>query len=309
MSPLSNRTVATIGSGVMAESIIAGLLRGKLVEPDRIVGSEPRVDRREELASQYGVRMVASNLEAARDADVILLSVKPQTLTKVGHELGGNLRPEQLVVSIVAGANCNVLTNLLDHREVVRSMPNTPAQIGRGVTVWYATPEVTELQCDQARVLLRALGTDLQVEDERFVEMATAVSGTGPAYVFLVMEALIDAAVHLGFPRHVAHDLVIETLEGSTAFAKATAQHPAVLRNMVTSPGGTSAAAIHELESGRLRTVLSEAVWASYRRTVELGAELEKGLGLNEGQAPEPADGKPTNGARPRGSTARPSGR
>jgi pyrroline-5-carboxylate reductase len=309
MSPLSNRTVATIGSGVMAESIIAGLLRGKLVEPDRIVGSEPRVDRREELASQYGVRMVASNLEAARDADVILLSVKPQTLTKVGHELGGNLRPEQLVVSIVAGANCNVLTNLLDHREVVRSMPNTPAQIGRGVTVWYATPEVTELQCDQARVLLRALGTDLQVEDERFVEMATAVSGTGPAYVFLVMEALIDAAVHLGFPRHVAHDLVIETLEGSTAFAKATAQHPAVLRNMVTSPGGTSAAAIHELESGRLRTVLSEAVWASYRRTVELGAELEKGLGLNEGQAPEPAGGKPTNGARPRGSTARPSGR
>jgi pyrroline-5-carboxylate reductase len=293
----------------MAESIIAGLLRGKLVEPDRIVGSEPRVDRREELASQYGVRMVASNLEAARDADVILLSVKPQTLTKVGHELGGHLRPEQLVVSIVAGANCNVLTNLLDHRQVVRSMPNTPAQIGRGVTVWYATPEVTEEQCDQARVLLRALGTDLQVEDERFVEMATAVSGTGPAYVFLVMEALIDAAVHLGFPRHVAHDLVIETLEGSTAFAKATAEHPAVLRNMVTSPGGTSAAAIHEMESGRLRTVLSEAVWASYRRTVELGAELEKGLGLNEGQAQEPADGKADNGARPRGTAARPSGR
>jgi pyrroline-5-carboxylate reductase len=309
MSPLSNRTVATIGSGVMAESIIAGLLRGKLVEPNRIVGSEPRIERREELASQYGVRMVASNLEAARDADVILLSVKPQTLTKVGHELGGHLRPEQLVVSIVAGANCNVLTNLLDHRQVVRSMPNTPAQIGRGVTVWYATPEVTELQCDQARVLLRALGTDLQVEDERFVEMATAVSGTGPAYVFLVMEALIDAAVHLGFPRHVAHDLVIETLEGSTAFAKATAEHPAVLRNMVTSPGGTSAAAIHEMESGRLRTVLSEAVWASYRRTVELGAELEIGLGLNEGQAQEPADGKANNGARPHGTAARHFGR
>jgi pyrroline-5-carboxylate reductase len=139
--------------------------------------------------------------------------------------------------------------------------------------------------------------------------MATAVSGTGPAYVFLVMEALIDAAVHLGFPRHVAHDLVIETLEGSTAFAKATAEHPAVLRNMVTSPGGTSAAAIHEMESGRLRTVLSEAVWASYRRTVELGAELEIGLGLNEGQAQEPADGKANNGARPHGTAARHFGR
>ena len=296
MSSLSNSRVATVGSGVMAESIIAGLLRGKLVPPGRIVGSEPRAERRDELAGQYGVRMVASNVEAVRDADVILLSVKPQTLTKVGHELSGHLAPGQLVVSIVAGANCNVLTNLLDHRQVVRSMPNTPAQIGRGVTVWYATPEVSEEQCGKARALLQALGTDLKVDDERFVEMATAVSGTGPAYVFLVMEALIDAAVHLGFPRHVAHDLVIETLEGSTAFAKATAQHPAVLRNMVTSPGGTSAAAIHELESGRLRTVLSEAVWASYRRTVELGAELEKGLGLNEGE-PDGNGGRRAGGA------------
>jgi pyrroline-5-carboxylate reductase len=285
MSPLSNRTVATIGSGVMAESIIAGLLRGKLVGPGQIIGSEPRPERRQELERQYGVRMTGSNVEAASGADVVLLSLKPQTLTKVGHELAGHLNPGQLVVSIVAGANCKVLQTLLDHRPVVRSMPNTPAQIGRGMTVWYATPEVSEEQSDQAKVLMRALGSELQVEDERFVEMATAVSGTGPAYVFLVMEALIDAAVHLGFPRHVAHDLVIETLEGSTAFAKATAQHPAVLRNMVTSPGGTSAAAIHELESGRLRTVLSEAVWASYRRTVELGLDLEKGLGIDEGSA------------------------
>ena len=293
----------------MAESIIAGLLRGKLVGSDQIVGSEPRPERRDELTSRYGVRMVASNLEAATGADVILLSVKPQTLTKVGHELGGHLNPNQLVVSIVAGATCRVLTSLLDHREVVRSMPNTPAQIGRGITVWYATPEVTGTQCDQARVLLQALGTDLQVEDEKFVEMATAVSGTGPAYVFLVMEALIDAAVHLGFPRHIAHDLVIETLEGSTAFAKATAQHPAVLRNMVTSPGGTSAAAIHELESGRLRTVLSEAVWASYRRTVELGADLEKGLGLDEGQADGTSSGRGASGAHPGASAGRRSGR
>jgi pyrroline-5-carboxylate reductase len=296
MSPLSNRTVATIGSGVMAESIIAGLLRGKLVGPGQIIGSEPRPERREELQRQYGVRMTASNVEAAAGADVVLLSLKPQTLTKVGRELSGHLNPSQLVLSIVAGANCKVLQTLLDHRPVVRSMPNTPAQIGRGMTVWYATPEVSEEQSDQAKVLMRALGAELQVEDERFVEMATAVSGTGPAYVFLVMEALIDAAVHLGFPRHVAHDLVIETLEGSTAFAKATAQHPAVLRNMVTSPGGTSAAAIHELESGRLRTVLSEAVWASYRRTVELGLDLEKGLGIDEGSAVGIADARRRDG-------------
>ncbi|HEX7431758.1 MAG TPA: pyrroline-5-carboxylate reductase [Candidatus Limnocylindrales bacterium] len=296
MSPLSNRTVATIGSGVMAESIIAGLLRGKLVGPGQIIGSEPRPERRQELERQYGVRMTGSNVEAATGADVVLLSLKPQTLTRVGRELAGHLNPGQLVVSIVAGANCKVLQTLLDHRPVVRSMPNTPAQIGRGMTVWYATPEVSEEQSHQAKVLMRALGSELQVEDERFVEMATAVSGTGPAYVFLVMEALIDAAVHLGFPRHVAHDLVIETLEGSTAFAKATAQHPAVLRNMVTSPGGTSAAAIHELESGRLRTVLSEAVWASYRRTVELGLDLEKGLGIDEGPAVGSTDARRRDG-------------
>jgi pyrroline-5-carboxylate reductase len=155
-------------------------------------------------------------------------------------------------------------------------MPNTPAQLRRGMTVWYATPQVTERQRAQAAALLAAIGAELRVEDEKFVAMATAVSGTGPAYVFLVMEALIDAAVHLGFPRHIAHDLVIETLEGSTLFAKASGMHPAQLRNMVTSPGGTSAAAIHELEKGRLRTVLSEAVWAAYHRTDELGRQLEE---------------------------------
>jgi len=180
------------------------------------------------------------------------------------------------VISILAGATTRALGDLLQHRQIVRSMPNTPARLGKGMTVWYATPEVSEIQRDQAGALLRTLGAELQVDDEKLVAMATAVSGTGPTYVFLVMEALIDAAVHLGFPRHVAHDLVIETLEGSTLFAKSSGLHPAELRNMVTSPGGTSAAALHELESGRLRTVLSEAVWAAFRRTEELSKQLEE---------------------------------
>jgi pyrroline-5-carboxylate reductase len=165
-------------------------------------------------------------------------------------------------------------------------MPNTPARLGKGVTVWYATPETTLEQREQAAFLLGALGVQIEVDDEKMVAMATAVSGTGPTYVFLFMEALIDAAVHLGFPRHVAHDLVIETLEGSTLFAKQSAMHPAELRNMVTSPGGTSAAALHELESGRLRTVLSEAVWAAYRRTVELGDQLEASVGRPAPETP-----------------------
>ena len=162
-------------------------------------------------------------------------------------------------------------------------MPNTPARLGKGMTVWYATPETTDEQRAQAAALLGALGHEIEVDDEKMVAMATAVSGTGPTYVFLVMEALIDAAVHLGFPRHIAHDLVIETLEGWTLFAKQSGMHPAELRNMVTSPGGTSAAALHELESGRLRTVLSEAVWAAYRRTVELGDQLEATVAPGDG--------------------------
>jgi pyrroline-5-carboxylate reductase len=273
--PLANSTIATVGSGVMAEAMIAGLLRAKLVDPAQIVASHPRADRRAELVRSYGVRTVEANLTAVEAADVIVLAIKPQMLRRVGRELAGALKEGQLVISIIAGASTKALANALRHTQVVRSMPNTPAQLGRGMTVWFAMPDVTGNQREQAQVLLGALGEQLQVDDEKLVAMATAVSGTGPTYVFLVMEALIDAAVHLGFPRHIAHDLVIETLEGSTLFAKASGMHPAQLRNMVTSPGGTSAAALHELESGRLRTVLSEAVWAAYRRTEELARNLE----------------------------------
>jgi pyrroline-5-carboxylate reductase len=242
------------------------------------VASHPRAERREQLEREYGVRTVTSNVEAVDGADVILLGIKPQMLGRVGREIGPHLHRGQLVVSVLAGATTAALTGILGHDQVVRSMPNTAARLGKGVTVWYATPETTEEQRGQAAALLSALGHQLEVDDEKMVAMATAVSGTGPTYVFLVMEALIDAAVHLGFPRHVAHDLVVETLEGSTLFAKQSGLHPAELRNMVTSPGGTSAAALHELESGRLRTVLSEAVWAAFRRTVELGEQLEAGI-------------------------------
>ena len=276
MPPLHDRTIATVGSGVMAEAMIAGLLRGHQVEPSQIVASHPRADRRAQLERDYGIRVCASNAEAARGADVVVLGIKPQMLLRVGRELAGQLHDGQLVISIMAGGTTTALSTILRHRQIVRSMPNTPARLGKGMTVWYATPEVTAEQREQASALLRALGAELAVDDERMVAMATAVSGTGPTYVFLVMEALIDAAVHLGFPRHIAHDLVIETLEGSTLFAKSSGMHPAELRNMVTSPGGTSAAALHELESGRLRTVLSEAVWAAFRRTEELGDSLER---------------------------------
>ncbi len=289
MSPLSKATIATVGSGVMAEAMIGGLLRGELVTPAQVVASHPRQERREALEREYGIRTVAANADAVRDADVILLGIKPQMLERVGRDIGPHLRRGQLVLSVLAGATTKALIGMLGHDQVVRSMPNTPARLGKGVSVWYATPQTTEEQRAQAGALLGALGHQLEVDDEKMVAMATAVSGTGPTYVFLVMEALIDAAVHLGFPRHVAHDLVIETLEGSTLFAKQSGLHPAELRNMVTSPGGTSAAALHALESGRLRTVMSDAVWAAFRRTVELGDQLEASIEASD-----------KDGARPR---------
>jgi pyrroline-5-carboxylate reductase len=288
VSQLEKRTIATIGSGVMAEAMIAGLLRGKLVEPDQVVASHPRIERRDELGVAYKIRTVASNVEAVEGADVVLLAIKPQMLARVGREIGPHLKQGQLVLSILAGATTAAIAGTLGHDQIVRSMPNTPARLGKGMTVWYATPSTTAEQRTQAAALLGSLGAQIEVDDEKMVAMATAVSGTGPTYVFLVMEALIDAAVHLGFPRHVAHDLVVETLEGSTLFAKQSAMHPAELRNMVTSPGGTSAAALHELESGRLRTVLSEAVWAAFRRTVELGDQLEASVATGDAKPGRP---------------------
>ena len=267
--------VGIVGAGVMAEAMIAGLLADHAVAPDRLLASHPRRERRDALAERHGIHPVAANREVLSDADVVVLAVKPQMVAAVMRELRGRLAPGQVVVSIVAGATIRSLTSGLDHAAVVRAMPNTPSQIRRGMTVWTASPTTSARQRDRARAVLRAVGDERQVDDESFVAMATALSGTGPTYLFAVMEALIDAGVHLGFPRELAHDLVAETLIGSSEYAMRSGLHPAQLRNAVTSPGGTSAAAIYELEKGRIRTVFSDAVWAAYRRTLELGERLE----------------------------------
>ena len=267
--------VGIIGAGVMAEAMIAGLLADRAVVPDRLLASHPRRERREALAERHGISPVAANRDALVDGDVIVLAVKPQMLARVMRDLRGRLDPAQVVVSIVAGATIRSLTAGLGHEAVVRAMPNTPSQIRRGMTVWAASDSCTARQKELARAVLRAIGDERLVEDESFVAMATALSGTGPTYLFAVMEALIDAGVHLGFPRELAHDLVAETLVGSAEYALRSGLHPAQLRNAVTSPGGTSAAAIYELEKGRIRTLFSDAVWAAYRRTLELGERLE----------------------------------
>jgi pyrroline-5-carboxylate reductase len=276
--PLQGKRLAFIGGGTMAEAMIRGLLERHLVPPSHILVTGPRRERRAELMKQFGVKATLSNTDAAKQAHIVVLSVKPQVLPIVLRELHGRLRAEQLVLSIVAGAPLAVLRDGLDHAVVVRAMPNTPAQISMGVTAWCATPSVDREQRDRAKAILGALGEEIEVEEESMVDMATALSGTGPTYVFLLMEALVDAGVHLGFSRRVAEELVLRTVEGSAAFARRSGRHLAELRNMVTSPGGTSAAAIYELEKGTLRTVLSRAVYAAYLRTRELGAEAERKL-------------------------------
>lgn len=272
---LSSSTLGVVGTGVMAEAMIAGLLRRGLVSSERVVCSHPRAERARELEERYRVRVFANNNEVARGADILLLAVKPQVLPRVLPGLAGAIRAETLVISIVAGASTSAIGRRLGHEAIVRAMPNTPAQIGAGVTVWFATPEVSADAKAQTRALLSALGSELEVEDERQVAMATAVSGTGPTYAFLFSESLVEAAVHLGFPRHLGRRLVLETLRGSIEFAIQSGEHPAQLRDMVTSPGGTSAEALAALERGRFRTVIGDAVWAAFRRTLQLEAALD----------------------------------
>ena len=278
-NPLQETRLAFIGCGVMAEAMIAGLLRMQLVAPEQIVGSHPRAARREELYAKYAVRMFENNRDAAVEAhpiaegtgSLLVLAVKPQRLGNVLQELKGSIHADQLVVSIVAGARSETIAAELLHPAVVRTMPNTAAQIGQGMTAWTATEAVTETQEREVCALLEALGHAMRVENERQIDMATALSATGPTYIFLVMEALVDAGVHMGFSRHVAQDLVQQMMLGSVLFAMESHKHPAELRNMVTSPGGTSAEAIYQMEKGSIRTVLSKAVWAAFQRAEALG--------------------------------------
>lgn len=266
-----SQTLSIIGPGVMAEAIIAGLIRNQVLPAQKIIAAGPRPERGSELIEHYGIRFTTDNAEAASGADIVILAVKPQKLRAVLAGLRGKIDSQALVLSIIAGASIQTISSGLEHPGVIRAMPNTPAQIGQGITVWTASPAVTEPQLEAARLILSALGQEVFVEEENYLDMATALSGTGPAYVFLFMEALIDAGVHLGFPRRIAEQLVTQTIRGSVEYYALKKDHPAHLRNQVTSPGGTSAAALYYLEKAGFRTALSRAIWAAYERSQELG--------------------------------------
>jgi len=263
--------IAFIGGGVMGEAMLAAVLDKGLNKPEDIWVSDISQARRKHLEQKYGVAVTGSNRQAVDRGDVVVLAIKPQNLAEVMTELGGRLKPAQLVLSIIAGARIDTLSLGLKHGCIVRVMPNTPAQIGEGVSVWTATAEVTEQQRGWASAILGAMGKELYVDDEGYIDMATAVSGSGPAYFFLVVESLIDAAVEIGLPRDMARELVLQTMLGSGYFIQKSGKEPADLRRMVTSPGGTTAEALLHLEKGGFSQLLIEAVKAAYNKAKRLG--------------------------------------
>jgi pyrroline-5-carboxylate reductase len=266
-----DQVIAFIGGGVMGEAMIRGLLSQEIVTSQQVIVADPWDERRQFLSETYGIRATPDNREAGEIGHIIVLSIKPQSVPYVLPEIRGHLRSRDLLLSIIAGTPIRTLSDGAAHASVVRAMPNTPAQIGMGITVWTATNEVSDAHKAQARAVLGSLGEEIFMEHESYLDMATALSGSGPGYVFMMVEALIDAGVHLGFSRHVARRLVFETIRGSVAYAEQSGKHVAELRNQVTSPGGTTAAALYHMEKGGLRTVISRGIWAAYQRSVELG--------------------------------------
>ena len=256
----------------MAEAIIAGILRQGVAQPREICTGEPLQGRREYLAKQHGIAVTGDNLEAARHGELVVLAVKPQNLSDVAQQLTGALREEQTAISIIAGARMETLGTGLAHRNVIRVMPNTPSRIGEGMSLWLASESVEESHKETARVILQTLGEEMEVSDEKYLDMGTALSAGGPAYVFLFLESLIDAGVYMGMPRDMAGKTALQTLLGSAKLAKESEEHPAQLRDMVTSPGGTTAEALKVLEEKGFRDAVINAVVAAYEKSKQLGA-------------------------------------
>ncbi len=263
--------IAFIGGGNMGEAMLSAILAKKLSTPQSISVSDISESRRQHLGQEYGVAITSDNRQAIERGDVVVLAVKPQNLIEVMAELSGQFKPAQLVLSIVGGAEIDTLRQGLNHSCVARAMPNTPAQVGKGITVWTATTEVTEQQREWSGSILQAMGREIYVDDEKYIDMATAVSGSGPAYVALFMEALVDAAVDVGLPRDMAQELVLQTLLGSGHFLQKSGKEPAELRRMVTSPGGTTAEALKVFEEGQFTELVKQAITAAYNKAKRLG--------------------------------------
>ena len=265
--------LAFIGGGAMAEAIISGVLSRGVTTAEEVSVGEPLEDRCRLLQERHGIFATTSNSEAAERGDIVILSVKPQNLPEVLAGFNGSLRRDQAALSIVAGARMSTIAEGLGHEAVIRVMPNTPAQIGQGMSLWTCSPQVAEGMRDSTRSVLETVGKEIYVSEEKYLDMATALSASGPAYVLLFIESLIDAGVHVGLPRDMSRTLALQTVLGSTKLVEETGRHPAALKDMVTSPGGTTVEGLLALEEGALRATVINAVVAAYEKSKELGLQ------------------------------------
>ncbi|HET9212829.1 MAG TPA: pyrroline-5-carboxylate reductase [Thermoanaerobaculia bacterium] len=270
--------IAFVGSGVMAEVMIRGLLTHGLASPDRIWAAGPRPERAEQLSRDYGVHGTTDTLEAVAEADLIVLSIKPGTLGKVLKQIRGAVRPEQVVMSIVAGARTAAIGQALGRPAIVRCVPSLPCRVGKGLTVWTATPEVSEAARETVRGLLRTMGREVYLADEAQVDRATAAYGTVPALLAQLVKALEDTAVYVGEPRGLAREMILEAILGTAGMMLDAGLSPTELTDQITSPGGITSRALHALNQGRFAAVLNEAVTAAYARTLEIGDQLDEEL-------------------------------
>jgi pyrroline-5-carboxylate reductase len=272
---MSKTRIAFIGAGNMAASLIGGM-RAQGVEADLIRASDPGAETRERVALEHGIKVVADNAEAIEGADVVLLAVKPQMMKAVCEALKPALKPHQLIVSIAAGITCASMRAWLGEQPLVRCMPNTPALLRQGVSGLYATAEVTQAQREQAETLLSAVGIALWVEQEAHIDAVTAVSGSGPAYFFLLIEAMTAAGVKLGLPAEVASKLTLQTALGAALVATGSDVDAAELRRRVTSPAGTTEAAIKSFQADGFEAIVEKALGAAAHRSAELAEQLGK---------------------------------
>jgi pyrroline-5-carboxylate reductase len=271
VSILASHTIGFIGAGNMAEALIRGLVKGNHVPAGSVLASGPRRERLEELRKHYGIETLTDNRAVARRCNIVVLSVKPQIMDKVLREVGDQLKPGTLVVSIAAGVDTATIEEAVaDGVRVVRAMPNTPALVGAGATAVSGGKYASEQDMATARAMFDAVGITVEL-DESHLDAVTGLSGSGPAYVFLIIEALSDAGVKVGLARRNAQKLAAQTLMGSAKMLLETDEHPGKLKDMVTSPGGTAIAGLHTLEEGGLRTTLINAVETATKRARELG--------------------------------------
>jgi pyrroline-5-carboxylate reductase len=268
------QTIAFLGAGNMAEALVKGLLRAGVAAPHEILCTDRRAERGPELTQRYGVRFTTSNLAAAKEAGIVILSVKPQVMDKLLEEIGPVLDPSKLVISIAAGVPIAAIERKVGHGvRIIRTMPNTPALVGAGATALAPGEHATEADLAQAKALFDAIGKAVVV-DEVLLDAVTGLSGSGPAYVFIIIEALADGGVKAGLPRAQAMELAAQTVYGSAKLLIETGEHPGRLKDQVTSPGGTAIAGLHTLESGGLRRTLMDAVEAATARSRELGKKF-----------------------------------